>query len=81
MRKPRQMPQPPNPNKTKQPPKEPGRFNDQPKALLFSPMPDMPAEQRPVPDWAWVCRELRRPHVTLTLLWEGERAAASDGFG
>ena len=42
-------------------------------ALLFPPMPDVPAEQRPLPDWAWVHRELRRPNVTLALLWEGHR--------
>ena len=50
-------------------------------ALLFPPMPEVPAEQRPVPDWAWVHRELRRPDVTLALLWEEYRAVASDGFG
>ena len=34
-----------------------------------------------MPDWAWVHRELRRPNVTLALLWEEHRAAAPDGFG
>jgi transposase len=34
-----------------------------------------------VPDWAWVHRELRRPNVTLALLWEEYRAGAPDGFG
>ena len=29
----------------------------------------------------WVHRELRRPNVTLALLWEEYRAAAPDGFG
>src|SRR5438552_901895 len=50
-------------------------------ALLFPPAPDVPAEQRPVPDWARVHRELRRPNVTLALLWEEYRADAPDGFG
>src|SRR6201988_4507384 len=39
------------------------------------------ADQRPMPDWAWVHRELRRPNVTLALLWEEYRAGAPDGFG
>src|ERR1700730_13241680 len=50
-------------------------------ALLFPPPPAMSADQRPVPDWAWVHRELRRPNVTLALLWEEYRAGAPDGFG
>ena len=58
-----------------------GLEDDRLEALLFPPMPDVPAEQRPMPDWAWVHRELRRPHVTLALLWEEYRAAAPDGFG
>jgi transposase len=50
-------------------------------ALLFPPPPEIAADQRPMPDWAWVHRELRRPNVTLALLWEEYRAAAPDGFG
>ena len=38
-------------------------------ALLFPPLSGIPADQRPMPDWAWVHRELRRPDVTLALLW------------
>ena len=49
--------------------------------LLFPPPPDVPVEQRPMPDWAVVHRELRRPNVTLALLWEEYRAGAKDGFG
>ena len=45
-------------------------------ALLFPPPPDLPAELRPKPDWAEVHRELRRPDVTLTLLWEEYKARA-----
>jgi transposase len=50
-------------------------------ALLFPPPSGTPADQRPMPDWAWVHRELRRPNVTLALLWEEYRAGAPDGFG
>ena len=39
-------------------------------AVLFPPVPGVPSDWRPVPDWAWVHRELRRPNVTLALLWE-----------
>src|SRR3954470_3078263 len=35
---------------------------------------------RPKPDWAEVHRELRRPDVTLTLLWEEYKARELDGF-
>lgn len=50
-------------------------------ALLFPPASGAAAEDRPQPDWAWVHRELRRPNVTLSLLWEEYRAGAPDGFG
>ncbi|MGH7106948.1 MAG: IS21 family transposase [Acetobacteraceae bacterium] len=49
--------------------------------LLFPPPPDVPAEQRPVPDWSVVHREMRRPNVTLALLWDEYRTRAADGFG
>ena len=50
-------------------------------ALLFPPPSGTPADQRPMPDWGWVHRELRRPDMTLALLWEEYRAGAADGFG
>jgi len=52
-------------------------------ALLYPPAPQVATEQRPLPDWAVVHRELRRPNVTLALLWEEYRtgAGAQDGFG
>jgi len=52
-------------------------------ALLYPPPPEVAREQRPVPDWAAVHRELRRPNVTLALLWEEYRAGpgGQDGFG
>ncbi|WP_093036279.1 IS21 family transposase [Thiocapsa roseopersicina] len=48
---------------------------------LFPPPPAVPADTRVVPDWAAVHRELRRPGVTLMLLWEEYRAAHPEGFG
>ena len=53
---------------------------DRLEALLFPPPPDLPAELRPKPDWAEVHRELRRPGITLTLLWEEYKDRAPDGF-
>jgi len=52
-------------------------------ALLYPPPPAVTAEQRPAPDWAVVHRELRRPNMTLSLLWEEYRdgTGAQDGFG
>jgi len=47
---------------------------------LFPPPPDLPADKRPQPDWANVHRELRRPGVTLYLLWEEYRAGSPEGF-
>ena len=51
--------------------------------LLYPPPPAVAAERRPAPDWAVVHRELRRPNVTLALLWEEYRTGpgAQDGFG
>ena len=50
-------------------------------ALLFPPPPTLPANSRPLPDWASLHRDLRRPGVTLNLLWEEYRANAPDGVG
>jgi len=51
--------------------------------VLYPPPSAVAAEQRPVPDWAAVHRELRRPNMTLSLLWEEYRGGtgAQDGFG
>jgi len=46
------------------------------------PLPTVAAkDRRPQPDWAAVHRELRRPGVTLQLLWEEHRAVHHDGYG
>ena len=60
-----------------------GLDDDQLEALLYPPPPGVASEQRPIPDWAVVHRELRRPNVTLSLLWEEYRGGtgAQDGFG
>ena len=50
-------------------------------ALLFPPPPDVARDQRPIPDWAAVHRDLRRANVTLALLWDEYRTATTDGFG
>ena len=62
----------------------PAEFDDaQLETLLYPPPPAVATERRPVPDWAVVHRELRRPNVTLALLWEEYRTGpgAQDGFG
>lgn len=48
--------------------------------LLFPKPPATANEQRPIPDWAFVEKELRRRGVTRALLWEEYRAAHPDGF-
>ena len=47
---------------------------------LFPPPPTVPVDTRPVPDWAEMHQELRRPGVTLQLLWEEYQAAHPQGF-
>ena len=49
-------------------------------ALLFTKAPAPPADRRPLPDWAEVHKELRRPGVTLMLLWVEYREAHPDGY-
>lgn len=39
------------------------------------------AGQRPAPDWTYVHHELRRKHVTISLLWQEYRAVHPDGYG
>jgi transposase len=49
---------------------------------LFTPPGFIPAETlRPQPDWARIHAELRRPGVTLLLLWEEYRAGQPEGYG
>ena len=48
---------------------------------LYPPPRAAATDRRPQPDWATVHRELRRPGVTLQLLWEEHRAVHPDGYG
>jgi transposase len=49
---------------------------------LFMPPGAMAVETvRPQPDWARLHAEMRRPGVTLLLLWEEYRAGQPDGYG
>ena len=47
---------------------------------LYPPPSDLPSDERPHPDWSLIHRELRRPNVTLMLLWEEYCDTTSDGF-
>jgi len=49
--------------------------------LLFPTASDVMAAGRHEPDWSKVDRELRRPGVTRTLLWQEYRAEHPDGYG
>jgi transposase len=50
-------------------------------ARLFSPPLTPPEAVRPQPDWPRVHAELRRPGVTLLLLWQEYRAEHAEGYG
>ena len=47
---------------------------------LFPPPLTVPVDIRPVPDWSVTHEELRKPGVTLMLLWEEYRTAYPEGF-
>jgi transposase len=49
--------------------------------LLYPPPLTAARDRRAQPDWAAIHRELRRPGVTLALLWEEHRCAHPDGYG
>ena len=49
--------------------------------LLFAPPPVLSPDRRRLPDWPLLYRELKRPGVTLSLLWEEYRAVHRDGYG
>jgi hypothetical protein len=49
-------------------------------AKLFPPAPSVPVSQRAQPDWAALHAEMRRPGVTLMLLWQEYRASHPQGF-
>ena len=47
---------------------------------LFTP-PFTAEPSRPQPDWPRIHAELRKPNVTLMLLWEEYRAGQPEGYG
>jgi transposase len=49
--------------------------------LLYPPPLVAAKDRRAQPDWATIHRELRRPGVTLQLLWEEHRAVHPEGYG
>jgi hypothetical protein len=60
----------------------PDGLDDEGLELLLFPAPTAASQsaRRPVPDWIYVEKELRRRSVTRLLLWEEYRAANPDGF-
>ncbi|MEZ5489317.1 MAG: IS21 family transposase [Gammaproteobacteria bacterium] len=48
--------------------------------LLFPPPPDLPAQERGIPDWVHIHGELKHKGVTLFLLWQEYRANHPDGY-
>jgi transposase len=48
---------------------------------LFPPPPPPPAGPRPKPDYAFIHGELRKPNVTLQLLWEEYKQEHPTGYG
>jgi transposase len=49
-------------------------------AKLFPPASSVPVTERSPPDWAALHAEMRRPGVTLMLLWQEYRASQPQGF-
>jgi transposase len=47
---------------------------------LFATAAKTPVARRPTPDWTTVHRELKRPGVTLVLLWQEYKAITPDGL-
>ena len=48
--------------------------------LLFPPPPDLPAQDRGIPNWVHIHGELKHKSVTLFLLWQEYRHAHQDGY-
>jgi transposase len=60
----------------------PEQLSDEELERLLYPPPQITAtDRRPQPDWPAIHRELRRPGVTLQLLWEEYRSVHPDGYG
>lgn len=48
--------------------------------LLFPPPPNIAPDDRPLPDWDRIDKELRRKGMTRLLLWQEYRANHRDGY-
>jgi len=59
----------------------PAEMSDETLESRLYPAPANAKDNRPLPDWPRVHRELRRPGVTLQLLWEEHRSAQPEGYG
>ena len=55
--------------------------DDSLESMLFGSPDSAPPQIRPMPDWAKIHLELRRPHVTRMLLWYEYKEAFPDGLG
>lgn len=47
---------------------------------LYLPSTSLAKKNRPLPDWEWVCREIRKKGVTLQLLWREYREPHPTGL-
>jgi transposase len=57
-----------------------GLDDEQLEQLLFPLAPSAPAGERPLPDWDYVHKELRRKGVTRFLLWQEYKSTNLDGL-
>jgi transposase len=48
---------------------------------LYPALATAPTDKRPQPDWAAIHRELKRPGVTLQLVWQEHRGVHPQGYG
>jgi len=58
-----------------------GLDDDQLEQLLFPSARQVPSDQRPLPDWDYVHKELRRKGVTRFLLWQEYKSVHPAGLG
>lgn len=47
---------------------------------LFPPQESLPSGDRGTPDWGYIDKEMKRPGVTLELLWQEYRESHPDGY-
>ncbi|MCH8999471.1 MAG: IS21 family transposase [Proteobacteria bacterium] len=58
-----------------------GLSDEELERLLFPPPVSVSPDRRPLPDWPALHGELRKPAVTLSLLWEEYREVYPEGYG